>query len=75
MPLAIEFIDARDSSVSDFMSERTRVIRAGKVVQSPERRRERAWFWTRVGQFWGEALRAWRRLSWILWSRMLDFVD
>jgi hypothetical protein len=41
-------------------------MRAGKVVQSPERRRERAWFWIRVGQFWGEALRAWRRVSWIL---------
>lgn len=54
------------SSVSDFMSERTRDMRVGKVVQSPERRSERAWFWMRVGQFWGDALRACRRVSWIL---------
>lgn len=64
--IVLEADEARESSVSDFMSERTRDMRAGKVVQSPERRRERAWFWIRVGQFWGEALRAWRRVSWIL---------
>jgi len=39
---------------------------SGKVVYSPERRRVKAWFWIRVGQFWGEACRVWRRVSWIL---------
>ena len=39
---------------------------AGNVVQSPERRRASAWSWIRVGQFVGEALRAWRTVSWIL---------
>jgi hypothetical protein len=33
---------------------------------SPERKSVRAWFWMIVGQFVGEALRAWRRDSWIL---------
>ncbi len=75
MPLGNKFDDARDSSVSAFISDRTRVIKAGKVVQSPERRSARAWFWIRVGQFWGEALRAWRRVSWILWLKMLGCVD
>jgi hypothetical protein len=41
----LEEVEVRSrSSVSDFMSERTRDMSAGKVVQSPERRRERAWF-------------------------------
>jgi hypothetical protein len=41
----LEEVEVRSrSSVSDFMSESTRDMRAGKVVQSPERRRERAWF-------------------------------
>jgi hypothetical protein len=39
---------------------------SGKVVQSPERRSERACSWIRVGQFVEEAWRAWRRVSWIL---------
>jgi hypothetical protein len=33
---------------------------------SPERKSVRARFWMRVGQLVGEALRAWRRDSWIL---------
>ena len=37
-----------------------------KVLHSPLRRSESACSWIRVGQFVGEALSAWRRVSWIL---------
>lgn len=38
---------------------------------SPERRRDRAWAWIRVGQLVEFELRAWRRVSWILCGGLL----
>lgn len=56
----------RRVSVSCLMSAMTWRMSSGNVVQSPLRRRERACSWTKVGQFVEDALRAWRRVSWIL---------
>ena len=53
-------------AVSWRTSSRTCSMSLGKEVTSPERSRLRAWFWTRVGQFDGCALREWRRCSCIL---------
>lgn len=57
-----------EASVSSFISCSTRDIRSGNVVHVPERRRVRAWFCRRVGQFCGWEWRAWRRVSWILFG-------
>jgi hypothetical protein len=56
----------RASSVSRLMSANTRSMSLGKVVHSPERRRERAWRETLEGQLEGWAWRAWWRVCSIL---------
>lgn len=59
----------RASSVSRRMSESTRSMSLGKVVHSPERRRERAWRETLEGQLEGWAWRALCRVCSILCER------
>lgn len=56
-------------AVSCRTSWRTRLMRAGKVLTSPLRRRERAWSCMAVGQFELCESRLCRRRSWILQNR------
>ncbi len=66
VPLVAEEPGGGARAVSCRTSSITRRRRAGKVVASPERRRDKAWFCTAVGQLVGCAFREWRRASWIL---------
>jgi hypothetical protein len=63
LALAIGWTETSDSART---SERTRRRSSGYVDISPERRRERAWLRSVVGQLAGEACKACRRASWIL---------
>lgn len=66
-PLDLPFAETEDEVVDEEEASRTssmmRRNRSGNVVISPVLRSERAWLWTRVGQFEELELRAWRRAS------------
>ena len=66
--LCVEFLAARVSARTSCI---TRSKRDWKLETSPERRRDRAWAWIRVGQLVEFELRAWRRVSWILCGGLL----
>jgi hypothetical protein len=66
LPFVVVVVPLGEKVVSWRTSSRTRRRRAGKEVTSPERRRERAWVCTAVGQLDLCECSAWRRLSWIL---------